>query len=252
METDKNELPIEEKESGQGKRGWLKPVIFIGAVAALIVIAGVTGVGEHLKDARSWIEGLGPWAPVAFIALYIIAAVAFLPGSALTVMAGAVFGSLWGVVYTIIGATIGASLAFLIGRYFARDTVAGWLAKNEKFAKLDQLTEKHGAIIVAVTRLVPVFPFNLLNYGFGLTKVRFSTYVLWSLICMVPGTALYVVGTDAVITGISEGRAPWALIGILVALIAGLALVARKARGWLLKREAECEGEDCAETEASA
>jgi uncharacterized membrane protein YdjX (TVP38/TMEM64 family) len=119
-----------------------------------------------------------------------------------------------------IASTLGASLAFLVARYFARDAIARWLSKKKTFRKLDEMTEKRGATIVALTRLVPVFPFNLLNYGFGLTRVPFWTYVFWSWLCMLPVTIVYVVGTDAVTRAITQGEIPWSLvIGVAVAAV---------------------------------
>jgi len=146
------------------------------------------------------------------------------------VAAGALFGSILGVISVSIASTLGASLAFLVARYFARDAVARWLSANEKFRRLDKMTEEHGAIIVALTRLVPIFPFNLLNYGFGLTRVRFWTYVFWSWLCMLPGTVLYVVGADAVIQAITEGKVPWALLGVILAFVVLLTFLVRHAR----------------------
>ena len=122
------------------------------------------------------------------------------------------FGSFIGTIAVSIGSTLGAALAFLVARYFARASIEGWLGKNEKFKNLDQMTEDFGPVIVAITRLVPIFPFNLLNYGFGLTKVPFLTYVFYSWLCMLPMTVVFVVGSDAVFTAVREGRVPWALI----------------------------------------
>ena len=207
-----------------------KPIVLLGAIVAIIIVAQRFGIGGKLGELRTWIEGLGVLGPVVFILLYVAATVAVLPGSALTVAAGALFGSLGGVVIVSIASTIGASLSFLVGRYFARGAVSNWLSQNEKFTKLDELTEKHGEIIVAITRLVPIFPFNLLNYGFGLTKVHFRTYVLWSWICMLPGTALYVVGMDAVSTAIEQGKIPWLLIGILLCVLVILTVLVSQAR----------------------
>jgi len=175
---------------------------------------------------------------VVFVLLYAGAAVAALPGSALTLVAGALFGSVHGVIYVSIASTLGASLSFLISRYFAREAVAAWLSTKEKFRRLDELTERHGAIIVAITRLVPLFPFNILNYGFGLTRVRFRTYVFWSWLCMLPGTILYVVGADAVFKSIRGGRVPWVLAIVLAAAIAVLVVLVRLAR-----RKLESEGQ---------
>ncbi len=222
--------PAETNQAKAARRGWWRPVVLLAGVIALLVLAKVLGVGERLSDLRDWIESLGAMGPIVFIVLYAVATVAALPGSALTVAAGALFGSVLGVICVSIASTLGASLCFLIARYFARDAVARWLTSKEKFRRLDELTERHGAIIVALTRLVPLFPFNLLNYGLGLTRVRFWTYVFWSWLCMLPGTVLYVVGSDAVVKGISEGRVPWVLIAVLVVVIAGLTILIRTAR----------------------
>ncbi len=212
------------------KTGWWRPVILLAALVVIIILAKVFHIGEHLGNLRNWIETLGPWGPVVFFVLYVVAVVAAIPGSALTVAGGALFGSLWGVILVINAATVGASLAFLIGRYFAREAVAGWLSQYEKFRQLDQLTEKHGAVIVALTRLVPIFPFNLLNYGFGLTRIPFWTYAGWSWLCMLPGTILYVVGADALVKGIAQGQVPWPLIGTLAGAAVVVTILVRYAR----------------------
>ena len=186
-------------EPGPAKSGgWWRPVLLLILIVAVLILARVFGLGEKLGALRDWLQGLGPLGPVVFTFIYIIAVVAALPGSALSIAAGALFGAVVGVILVSIGATIGASLAFLISRYFARESMVNWLGKNEKFQRLDRLTEEQGAIIVALTRLVPIFPFNLLNYGFGLTRVPFWTYVFWSWLCMLPGIVLFVVGADAV------------------------------------------------------
>jgi uncharacterized membrane protein YdjX (TVP38/TMEM64 family) len=216
---------------------WWRPVALVAAVVALLALAKVFGLGERLGDLRNWIQELGPWGPVVFLLLYAGAVVAAIPGAALTVAAGALFGSVLGVIVVIHAATLGASLAFLIARYFARDAIARRLSGSATFQRLDHLTEEHGTVIVALTRLVPLFPFNLLNYGFGLTRVPFSTYVFWSYLCMLPGTILYVVGADALTEGLAQGRIPWPLVGVLVAITLILALLVRYARRTLKARE---------------
>ena len=210
--------------------GWWRPVALIAVVVSIIVLSYLLGIGRQLEALRGWIEGFGPLAPLAFALVYIVAVVAALPGSAITVAAGALFGSIKGVILVSVSSTVGASIAFLVGRYFARKAVVRWLSGNEQFSKLDRLTEIHGAIIVAVTRLVPLFPFNLLNYGFGLTRIRFWTYVFWSWLCMLPGTVLYVVGADAVFQGISQGRVPWIPAAVVMAVFGFLVMVARRAK----------------------
>ncbi len=210
-----------------------RPILLMGVVATVIVLSYVLGIGEKLGELREWIQSLGALGPFVFILIYAGAVIAALPGSAVTIIAGAIFGSVVGVIVVSIASTVGASLAFLIGRYFARDATEKWLSKRDTFKKLDELTEKHGAIIVALVRIVPIFPFNLVNYGFGLTSVCFWTYVLWSWICMLPGTILYVVGTDAVSQAIIQKKAPWTLIGVLAFVAIILVILAKLARSRL-------------------
>jgi len=174
---------------------------------------------------------------VVYVLIYILSTVAALPGVVISIIGGAIYGSFLGVILVSIGSTLGASLAFLIARYFARGAVVRWLSKDEKFSRLDEMTEKHGAVIVAIVRLIPLFPFDLLNYGFGLTRIPFRTYVLWSWICMLPGTVLYVVGADAVSKAIVSGGIPWPLIIIVMACAVLLFLLARYAYRILNNRE---------------
>jgi len=145
-------------------------------VAALIASARFINFQALLTSALEWINNLGPAAAIAFIGIYIVAAVLFFPASILTLGAGVVFGVVQGSIYVFIGATIGATLAFLVGRYLAR----GWVEKRIE-----------GMKIVLLTRLSPIFPFNLLNYAYGLTKVTFRDYVFGTF-GILPGTIMYV------------------------------------------------------------
>lgn len=210
---------------------WWRPVLLAAAILAVLALAHLLGVRERLGGLREWIATLGAWGPVVFVLLYTAAVVAALPGSLLTLAGGALFGVVNGVALVSIASTLGASIDFLIARYFARAAVSRWLSRSEKFQMLDKLAGDRGAIIVALTRLVPLFPFNLLNYGFGLTAVPFRTYVFWSWLCMLPGTVLYVAGSDALFSGLSQGRVPWnivAVIALMAALLAVLIPVARR------------------------
>lgn len=146
---------------------------------------------QLLLNALTWIEGLGVVGGIAFIAIYIAATVAFLPGSILTLGAGVVFGVVLGSIYVFIGATLGAIAAFLVGRYLARGWISQKIEGNQKFAAIDQAVAKEGLKIVLLTRLSPIFPFNLLNYAFGITGVSLKDYALGS-IGMIPGTVMYV------------------------------------------------------------
>jgi uncharacterized membrane protein YdjX (TVP38/TMEM64 family) len=193
-----------------------------------------------LRNALQWIEGLGAVGAIAFILIYIVATVAFLPGSILTLGAGVVFGVVLGSLYVFIGATLGATAAFLVGRYLARGWVAKKIEGNNNFQAIDRAVGKEGLKIVLLTRLSPVFPFNLLNYAFGITGVSLKDYFLGS-VGMIPGTIMYVyigslAGNIAAIGTESQPTNPtiqWAIriIGFLatVAVTVYVTRVARKA-----------------------
>jgi uncharacterized membrane protein YdjX (TVP38/TMEM64 family) len=148
-------------------------------------------IQQLLQDVLAWVAGLGAIGPLAFIGLYIAATVAFVPGSVLTLGAGFVFGWLAGSAYVFVGATLGATAAFLVGRYIARSWVERKISNNPKFGAIDNAVGQEGFKIVLLTRLSPIFPFNLLNYMFGITKVALKDYVLGS-VGMIPGTLMYV------------------------------------------------------------
>ena len=211
--------------------------MLIAVVVVVFVLATYYDLGGRLSEIQNWIEGLGPLGPIAFIFIYIGTTIAAIPGTFLGLIAGALFGSLVGVIVVSIGSTVGASICFLIARYFARDAVERWLKKSKRFEKLDKMTEDHGPIIVAITRLVPIFPFNLLNYGFGLTRISFRTYVFWSWLCMLPGTILFVVGGDAFSKFMSDGEVSFELIAVIVVFAVILALIIRYARKSLKEKD---------------
>lgn len=144
-----------------------------------------------LQNSLQWIASLGTSGAIAFMVIYILATVAFFPGAILTLGAGVLFGIVWGSIYVFIGATIGATCAFLVGRYLARNWVTGKIADQPNFQAIDRAVAEAGLKIVLLTRLSPVFPFNLLNYAFGITGVSLKDYVIGSL-GMIPGTIMYV------------------------------------------------------------
>jgi uncharacterized membrane protein YdjX (TVP38/TMEM64 family) len=166
--------------------------------------------------------------------------VLFLPGSVLTLGAGAVFGVVWGSVYVSVASTLGATCAFLVGRHFARDAILRQTAGNERFAALDRAVAAEGWKIVGLTRLSPVFPFALLNYAFGLTQVKLGQFVLASWLGMMPGTVLYVyLGSLAQAAAGERTRTTgeWALYVVgLLATIAVTVMLTRVARRALAPR----------------
>jgi len=217
-----------------------KWLLYLGAAAALIFAARYFHVQDLLKQALAWVGQLGPWGVVLFIAIYVVATILFIPGSVLTLGAGAVFGVAWGSVYVSIASTLGATSAFLVGRYLARDATSRKIAGNARFAAIDKAVANEGWKIVGLARLSPVFPFTLLNYAFGLTQVSLRDYVLASWIGMMPGTVMYVyLGSLAQAASGERTRTPgeWALYGVgLLATVIVTVFVTRLARQALAKR----------------
>jgi uncharacterized membrane protein YdjX (TVP38/TMEM64 family) len=228
---------MEEKPSGATKKsGIRRPLLLIAALISVVVVLRLLGVAERLADLKEWLRGVGPLAPLVYIAVYIIAVVAALPALPFTITGAALFGSVTGVILVSIASTAGAGLAFLVARYLARERMVRRFSGNETFRKLDRMTKEHGAVVVAITRLIPLFPFNLLNYGFGLTAIPFRTYLLWSWLCMLPGTVLYVVGVDAVLSALSQGKIPWTLIAVAAAAAVILIFLVKAANRRLRRK----------------
>ncbi|BCR05711.1 hypothetical protein DESUT3_27800 [Desulfuromonas versatilis] len=203
----------------------LKLILPVAAVVALLAAARYFQVQELLKTALDWIAGLGAWGYLIFLLIYVLACVAFIPGAILTLGAGAIYGVVQGSILVSCSATLGATAAFLVGRYFARDLVARRIEGNPRFKAIDDAVGREGWKIVGLTRLSPVFPFNLLNYAYGLTKVSLRDYFFASWIGMIPGTIMYVyigslAGSLARLGAEGRARTPgeWALY--LVGLVA--------------------------------
>ena len=228
---------VEMEAKGQTGKFSFSRILLVGAVIALIVMLG-RQAGVYLPQFVAWVDSLGVWGPVVFVAGYVIAAVAFVPGSILTLAAGAIFGLGKGVVIVFIAAILGASAAFLVARYLARPAIERRLAGNARFTAIDRAVGAQGRKIVFLLRLSPVFPFNLLNYALGLTKVRFLDFFVAS-VGMLPGTLLYVyygklaedVATLAGGTAVAKGPEYYAVLILgLVATIIVTTIVTRIAR----------------------
>ena len=147
---------------------------------------------DNIPKLKAEINNFGAFAPLVYIGFYVMATIFFLPGLPVTMLSGLAFGPFWGVVYASIGSVIGISCAFLIARYVARGTVQRWADHNTQFQRIDEGVRRQGWRMLMLTRLVPIFPFNLQNYAYGLTKIKFVTFLFVSWICMLPGTAAYV------------------------------------------------------------
>lgn len=167
-------------------------LLLLGLLVAVVII-GVTqfNFAAILTALVGRVNSLGIWGAIAYIIIYNLATLLFIPGSLLTLKGGCLFGVVWGSVYVLIAAIVGATFAFLIGRYLSRDWVCQQLEKHPKFKAIDQAVAQEGWKIVLLTRLSPLFPFNLLNYAFGVTKISLKDYILGSF-GILPGTVMYV------------------------------------------------------------
>jgi len=220
-------------KEGQRKGGATKFLFFLCFLAAVVVTVNTTGMSRYLEQQtlRAWIGSYGALAPIIYMFVYAVAPALFLPGLPVTIVGGILFGPLWGVVYTIIGSTLGACLAFLVSRYLARDWVGGQL-KSPRWRRLDQGVEKHGWKVVAFTRLIPLFPFNLLNYAFGLTRIGFRQYAVSTFLCMLPGCIAFIVFSSSLLDLIRGKVSLTFVIGlVLVVLVSTFPLLYRLYKG---------------------
>ena len=226
-----------ETGKSRKKRSVGKLVGIGAALVAVVVVARLAGLSEYISldglgRLRDWIDGFGAAAPIVFIAVYAVATVAFLPGTPLSLLAGLVFGPVLGALWAVIGATIGATLAFLVGRYAARSLVEGWTANNERVRKLDEGVERQGWRMLLITRLVPVFPFNLQNYAYGLTKIGLGTYVLLTAVCIVPGAAVFTFAGGSLASAQQNLTRTFIYLGVAAVFLVAVSLIP----GWIQNR----------------
>ena len=217
------------------KNSLVKIVSIAGVLAAGYLILKHYGITDSIRlenvlKIKTWVDGFGAIAPLIYIGLYLISTVFFLPGTPVTVLAGIAFGPVWGIFYASIASIISVSFAFLIARYAARGLVESWVTNNTQFRKIDAQVEQQGWRILMFTRLVPLFPFNLQNYAYGLTSIRFSTYLLVSAIFMLPGTAVLVQLGGAFVSGEGDVVKTMFYLGIAGCLFLLLSLVPKFLR----------------------
>jgi uncharacterized membrane protein YdjX (TVP38/TMEM64 family) len=207
---------------------WLWGLVLLALVGVAVALRGRFDAAAL----QAWVEGAGAAGPLVFVALYAAATVLFLPGAVVTLAGGALFGPLWGTLWNLAGATLGALIAFLIARRLG----AGWVARRAgpRLRSLNEGVSAEGWRFVAFVRLVPLFPFNLLNYALGLTRIPLPAYVLASAIFMLPGAMAYTwlgyAGREALAGG--EGMLRNILIALaLVSTLAFLPRLIRRLRG---------------------
>ncbi len=228
--------PASPPAGGAGWAGRIKLLVLAAAAAGLGVAGYFLPVKEYIQAALDWTAKFGSWGPIIVAAIYIPACVLLLPGVVLTLGAGMLFGLTVGTVAAVsIGSTAGACAAFLVARTFGRGWIRQKVARHPKFAAIDEAVGREGFKIVLLTRLSPILPFNLLNYAYGLTRVKFASYVLASWIGMLPGTILAVYIGSAVGSLAGEAKSiaerVFFFIGLGVALlmVVFITRIARKA-----------------------
>ncbi|MFE9366048.1 TVP38/TMEM64 family protein [Streptomyces sp. NPDC006978] len=214
------------------------PWVRLSLLVVLLVVLGswvALGGGDLLRDVRRWVDSLGVWGPAVFAVVYALAVTALLPGSVLTASAGALFGLPVGAGAVLVGATAGAALSFGLARWLGRPVVARY-AGSGRLARLDDYLTRRGFAAVLLVRLVPLFPFSVINYGAGVAGVRFSSYVTATALGIIPGTVVY--------TGLGGSLGDPGSPGLWIALAALLVL---STGGWWAARFIRARG-----TEVSA
>ena len=204
----------------------------LALMACAIAAVHAMGLTRYLEQdsLRRLVGGYGALAPVLYMLAYAIAAVLFIPGLPITIAGGILFGPFWGVVYTITGATLGACIAFVTARYAAGAWVRSKL-KGPRWKRLDDAVQRHGWKVVAFTRLIPLFPFTLLNYAFGLTRIKFAHYAAATFVCMLPACIAFIVFASSLLDLITGKISPAFLAGLgLITAVSCIPLIYRRYR----------------------
>ena len=210
------------KSPAQGRKpGLMRPLIFL-----ILIVAVVAMQYFHLEQyldkerLRQFGASYGVLPPLIYLAVWTVGPL-FLPGLPITLAGGVLFGPIWGVIYTTLGATLGAGLVFLVARYLARDWVTARLS-GTRLMFLDEKVARHGWKIVAFTRLVPVFSFSLLNYAFGLTRISFWPYLAATFVCMLPSTIAYVYFSSNILDLLQGEISSGLVIGVILVMVVSL------------------------------
>lgn len=199
--------------------------IFIGIIVLIVILNQIFGWSSYIGDIDnlSFLKAMVKKNLAVAVLLYIVftvvgCVVLALPGVTFAILAGLLFGSVLGTICCSVATTIGAVLAFVVGRYFLKESVKPLVIKNKYLKKwLFDTSGKNELFILMITRLVPIFPYNLQNFAYGITDIKFSTYTIGSFLFMLPGTAMYTVGTAGLIN--SENRVLYIGIAVLLAVI---------------------------------
>lgn len=216
------------------RRTTIHLAVLVGVVAALFVIGRFIDVAEHVGTIQQWVADFGIAGPLVYTLGYTCATLMGVPGTPLTVLAALVFGPRTGVLVMIVASTLSAALGFVIARWIAREQVERLLGGTALYEALQRMLETAPGIAVPFTRLLPIFPFSLVNYGFGLSRMPMWKYLLASEIVMVPMNFVWVFSATAVYGTVIRGEVPWTILlwtaGAAVALLV-VGVVGHRALG---------------------
>lgn len=208
---------------------WWYPLLVIAVLVVLYLVGHQLGLGKQLGRLESWVENFGAMGPLVFVVLYAVLTIFWLPSSVLTGIAGGLFGALGGLATALAGSMLAAAVSFLVARHLVPPRFRASIGGTRSFQHLDRLVKRRGGPVVLATRLANLLPFAFVNYGFGLTCIRFRTYLLWSLLGRIPGILVVVAGVDVVVEAIRYRQVSWAqLLTVLV-----IALSLGMAAGWI-------------------
>ncbi|VAX22791.1 hypothetical protein MNBD_NITROSPINAE04-80 [hydrothermal vent metagenome] len=216
---------VSKSQDSQSKKGRSTAKLFFFIILVLAVVAVFKWTNIGLYFSREYIETtlnrLGAFAPVGYVVFYGLATTLGVPGTILTIIGGVVFGSYLGTLLIVIGATLGACGAFVVSRFLARDFISGMFGKANWFEKLDKGIETNGLYFILFIRLVPVFPFNGINFASGLTKVRFRDYFIGTAIGIIPASFVFANAASKAAQAASGGKIgagfyiSFALLGVI-------------------------------------
>lgn len=199
-------------------RDLVRPACLLAFAVVVSILAWRFRLAARLPELQAWIRSFGPSGPLVFLGLSVVCIALALPAVLFNLAAGALFGLGLGSCLALVGGLGGAALSFLVARYFARDAVKRWVNRHEWMRYFEERTERYDAILVVATRILPIFPFNLVNYAWGLTSIGLVRYLVWTAIGKSPNFVFFVALGAASVEGASSGRIPPTLIWTMAVL----------------------------------